>query len=202
MPNLQPIDLLCNLSRKDRSTQDLGQNHFGLPMQPNDHSLHLSAGRRYSRTADSLHDRKLAGKVWFVAAENGTSRVFLRKTLDVPFPRWQEQLQAPLRDGAEVVTLDVVPKPPASPWVEFAGMFKDDPLYPRPSSPQKSAEWQLQKDLTAFLRFVPKAFRCSNRLCMSLVERWRGSYLPGEHPRYPPPSSIATRVINATRSWM
>jgi hypothetical protein len=41
----------------------------------------------------------------------------------------REQLQARLRDGAEVVTLDLGERPTANPWVEFAGMFKDDPYF-------------------------------------------------------------------------
>ncbi len=36
-----------------------------------------------------------------------------------------EQLQARLRNGAEIVPLDLTP--PKHPWMEFAGMFKDDP---------------------------------------------------------------------------
>ena len=38
----------------------------------------------------------------------------------------REQCEAKLQQGAELVVLDL--KQPAHPWVEFAGMFKDDPL--------------------------------------------------------------------------
>ena len=38
----------------------------------------------------------------------------------------KEQLQARLRNGAEIVPLDLTP--PEHPWMKFAGMFKDDPL--------------------------------------------------------------------------
>jgi hypothetical protein len=41
----------------------------------------------------------------------------------------QEQLRTRLRDGAEVVTLDVDERSTANPWIAFAGMFKDDPYF-------------------------------------------------------------------------
>jgi predicted RNase H-like HicB family nuclease len=41
----------------------------------------------------------------------------------------REQLQARLRAGAEVLSLDVTEQAAANPWVEFAGMFKDDPYF-------------------------------------------------------------------------
>jgi hypothetical protein len=41
----------------------------------------------------------------------------------------QEQLQARLRGGAEIITLQVAEQSPANPWVHFAGMFKDDPYF-------------------------------------------------------------------------
>ena len=50
-------------------------------------------------------------------------------TRDEVLAKLQEQLQARLREGAEAVTLDLVQTPPAGPWVEFAGMFKDDPYF-------------------------------------------------------------------------
>jgi predicted RNase H-like HicB family nuclease len=39
----------------------------------------------------------------------------------------KERLQARLRDGAEIVPLDLTPV--EHPWMEFAGMFKDDPYF-------------------------------------------------------------------------
>jgi predicted RNase H-like HicB family nuclease len=37
----------------------------------------------------------------------------------------KEQVQARVSAGAEIVTLEVGPQP--HPWLEFAGMYKDDP---------------------------------------------------------------------------
>ena len=37
----------------------------------------------------------------------------------------RELLQARLRGGAELISLELAPEP--HPWMEFAGMFKDDP---------------------------------------------------------------------------
>ena len=37
----------------------------------------------------------------------------------------KQQLQARLKNGAELVPIEVIPEP--HPWMEFAGMFKDDP---------------------------------------------------------------------------
>jgi hypothetical protein len=63
----------------------------------------------------------------FALSAQGTTR-------EEVLAKLREQLQARLRDGAEVVTLDVAERPAANPWVEFAGMFKDDPYFD---------EWQL-----------------------------------------------------------
>jgi len=43
--------------------------------------------------------------------------------------RLHEQLQARLRAGAAIITLEVVEHRQANPWIEFAGMFQDDPYY-------------------------------------------------------------------------
>jgi len=43
--------------------------------------------------------------------------------------RLQEQLEARLRAGAAIVSLDVTEQHLANPWIEFAGMFKDDPYF-------------------------------------------------------------------------
>src|SRR5688572_2617752 len=40
----------------------------------------------------------------------------------------REKCQARLQQGAELISLDVGSAP--HPWMEFAGMFKDDPLIP------------------------------------------------------------------------
>jgi hypothetical protein len=41
----------------------------------------------------------------------------------------REQLQSRLRNGTELVSLEVAALPASNPWVEFAGMFKDDPYF-------------------------------------------------------------------------
>lgn len=65
--------------------------------------------------------RSRGGEPFALSAE-GATREEVRARL-------QEQLQARLRDGAELVTLDVAERPAANPWLEFAGMFKDDPYF-------------------------------------------------------------------------
>jgi hypothetical protein len=47
-------------------------------------------------------------------------------TREEALAKLKEQLQARLRNGAEIVSLDLTP--PKHPWMEFAGMFKDNPL--------------------------------------------------------------------------
>jgi hypothetical protein len=47
-------------------------------------------------------------------------------TRDEALAKLKEQLQARLSNGAEIVTLDLAPA--KHPWMEFAGMFKGDPL--------------------------------------------------------------------------
>jgi hypothetical protein len=46
-------------------------------------------------------------------------------TREEALAKLREQIQARLRNGAEIVPLDLAP--PKHPWMEFAGMFKDDP---------------------------------------------------------------------------
>jgi hypothetical protein len=65
--------------------------------------------------------RSRGGEPFSLSAE-GATREEVRAKL-------QEQLQARLRAGAEVVTLDVTVSAATNPWVEFAGMFKDDPYF-------------------------------------------------------------------------
>jgi len=48
-------------------------------------------------------------------------------TREEALAKLRDQLDARLKNGAEIVGLEV-PAPP-NPWVEFAGMFKDDPLF-------------------------------------------------------------------------
>jgi len=46
-------------------------------------------------------------------------------TREEALAKLKTQVECRLRDGAEVVTLQVGHEP--NPWMEFAGMFKDDP---------------------------------------------------------------------------
>jgi hypothetical protein len=65
--------------------------------------------------------RSRGGEPFALSAE-GATREEVRARL-------QEQLQTRLRDGAELVTLDVQERLASNPWVEFAGMFQDDPYF-------------------------------------------------------------------------
>jgi hypothetical protein len=47
-------------------------------------------------------------------------------TREEALAKLREQLQARLRDGAEIVPLETAPQP--HPLAKFVGMFKDDPL--------------------------------------------------------------------------
>ena len=47
-------------------------------------------------------------------------------TRELALARLKEQLQAHLRTGAEIVSLELAPEP--HPLAEFVGMFKDDPM--------------------------------------------------------------------------
>jgi hypothetical protein len=48
-------------------------------------------------------------------------------TRDEALAKLQAQIQDRLRSGGEIATLDLAP--PKHPWMEFAGMFKDDPIF-------------------------------------------------------------------------
>lgn len=48
-------------------------------------------------------------------------------TREETLAKLKEQLQLRLKNGAEIVPLDVMPE--KHPWMEFAGMFKDDPYF-------------------------------------------------------------------------
>jgi hypothetical protein len=65
--------------------------------------------------------RSRGGEPFALSAEGATREEVLA--------RLQEQLQARLRDGAEVATLNIAPPAAANPWARFAGMFKDDPYF-------------------------------------------------------------------------
>lgn len=64
--------------------------------------------------------RSRGGEPFDLSAEGATREEVIAKLRD--------QVQDRLRNGSQIVALDI---PAASnPWVEFAGMFKDDPLLP------------------------------------------------------------------------
>ncbi len=48
-------------------------------------------------------------------------------TREEALAKLKEQFQTRLSNGAELVPLEV--PPPLHPWLEFAGMFKDDPYF-------------------------------------------------------------------------
>ncbi|HEY7328725.1 MAG TPA: hypothetical protein VH592_13865 [Gemmataceae bacterium] len=62
-------------------------------------------------------------------------------TREEALAKLKEQLQARLRNGAEIVALDLTPA--KHPWMEFAGMFKDNPLL---------EEWK--KDMARYRRKI------------------------------------------------
>jgi predicted RNase H-like HicB family nuclease len=66
-------------------------------------------------------------------------------TREEALARLKEQLQARLRNGAELVPLDLAP--PKHPLMEFAGMFKDDPWLDEWK--QAMAEYRRQIDADA-----------------------------------------------------
>ncbi len=47
-------------------------------------------------------------------------------TREIALSKLREKIHSRLERGTELVGLDVGPK--SNPWVEFAGMFKDDPM--------------------------------------------------------------------------
>lgn len=51
-------------------------------------------------------------------------------TREEALARLRKQLQARLKNGAELVAVEPAPEPPPeNPWVKFAGMFKDNPMF-------------------------------------------------------------------------
>lgn len=54
-------------------------------------------------------------------------------TCDEVKAKLQDQLQNLLRGGAQLLSLDSTAPVVANPWVEYAGMFQDDPYF---------ADWQ------------------------------------------------------------
>jgi hypothetical protein len=65
--------------------------------------------------------RSRGGEPFALSAEGATPAEVLAKL--------HEQLQTRLVGGAELLALDVNGPQAVNPWVEFAGMFKDDPYF-------------------------------------------------------------------------
>jgi predicted RNase H-like HicB family nuclease len=65
--------------------------------------------------------RAKSGEPLPLTAEGATREEALRNL--------RQLVQQRLHTGAEVAALQVPGPPPANPWVEFAGMFKDDPYF-------------------------------------------------------------------------
>ena len=63
--------------------------------------------------------RARGGEALALVAEGATQEEALAKL--------KEQLQDRLHQGTKIVPLEVAPE--AHPWMAFAGMFKDDPLF-------------------------------------------------------------------------
>jgi len=63
--------------------------------------------------------RARGGEPFALVAEGATREEALQKV--------REQLQERLQAGSQIVPLDVPGQ--ENPWVKFAGMFKDDPLF-------------------------------------------------------------------------
>jgi hypothetical protein len=68
----------------------------------------------------------VAGKGYRARGGEPLPLVVEAPTREEALAKFKEQLQARLRNGAEIVSLDLTP--PKHPWMEFAGMFKDNPL--------------------------------------------------------------------------
>ena len=69
--------------------------------------------------------RSRGGEPFALSAEGATWAEVLAKL--------QEQLQSLLSGGAQLLSLESTAPAIANPWVEYAGMFQDDPYF---------AEWQ------------------------------------------------------------
>jgi hypothetical protein len=60
------------------------------------------------------------GKEPFAVSARGATR-------EEALAKLRAKIQARLKNGTEIVGLEVGPQP--HPWMEFAGMFKDDPMF-------------------------------------------------------------------------
>ena len=65
--------------------------------------------------------RSRGGEPYALSAEGKTREEVLAKL--------QQQLETRLREGAQAVKLEVPEPAETNPWVKYAGMFKDDPLF-------------------------------------------------------------------------
>jgi len=80
--------------------------------------------------------RASCGEPFRATAEAATREEVLKKL--------QDELQARLKNGAEVVTLEVSDK--EHPWLKFAGMYKDDPLFDEWKQAMAEYRDQIEKD--------------------------------------------------------
>ncbi len=65
--------------------------------------------------------RSRGGELFGLSVEGATRDEVLAKLRD--------QLAARPREGTELISLEVAAQPTGNPWVQFAGMFKDDPYF-------------------------------------------------------------------------
>jgi hypothetical protein len=63
--------------------------------------------------------RASGGEPFRISVEGATREEALKKLRD--------EIQERIKNGAELVTLDVPAEP--NPWLQMAGMYKDDPLF-------------------------------------------------------------------------
>lgn len=50
-------------------------------------------------------------------------------TREEAMAKLREEVAVRLQNGTQLVALDVVEPAPENPWVKYAGMFKDDPMF-------------------------------------------------------------------------
>jgi hypothetical protein len=70
---------------------------------------------------------RIAGNGYRAKTGQPLSLVAKAPTRNQAIAKLQEKLQARLRKGGEIVSVELPPSP--HPWMEFAGMFKDDPYF-------------------------------------------------------------------------
>lgn len=66
------------------------------------------------------------------------------KTRDAALAKLRKQVGKRLRDGAELISMELANPPQQNPWTEFAGMFEGDPLIE--DWKRSMADYRRQKD--------------------------------------------------------